>query len=113
MSQHQPSRKMLQAPGNTRSTYLSSEQGQLDRRTARREYLRQYHRDHKARARAYQRQYYRNHKKKSVPEGGAVFLLQRERVRLVFHAGDIMQSPTEKALRIIQLIIAGERQFTM
>ena len=80
----------------------------------RRAYLRRYYEANKEKAREYQRRYNLTHKKKVrlagrlIGAGGV-----REAVRETFNASDIMQSPTEKSARIIQLILKGERYFTI
>ncbi|UCD64980.1 MAG: hypothetical protein JSW34_05995 [Candidatus Zixiibacteriota bacterium] len=78
---------------------------------ARRAYLRRYYQEHKQQAREYQRRYNLLHKKKVRMDGGTQAL--REDVRTTFNASDIMRAPTEKSIRILQLILRGERYFTM
>ena len=80
----------------------------------RRAYLRRYYEANKEKAREYQRRYNLMHKKKARLAGrlaGAGH--NREAVRETFHASDIMQSPPEKSVRIIQLILKGDRYFTI
>lgn len=81
---------------------------------ARRAYLRRYYEANKEKAREYQRQYNLMHKKKArlasrFDEASCL----RQAVRETFNASDIMQSPTEKSVKILQLILRGERYFTM
>ncbi len=81
---------------------------------ARRAYLRRYYEANKEKAREYQRRYNLLHKKKArLALGASGVSTEREAVRETFHASDIMQAPTEKSARIIQLILRGERYFTM
>ncbi len=80
----------------------------------RRAYLRRYYEANKEKAREYQRRYNLTHKKKVRLAGrlaGAGRV--RQEVRETFHASDIMRSPTEKSMQIIQLILKGERHFTI
>ena len=80
----------------------------------RRAYLRRYYEANKEKAREYQRRYNLMHKKKVRLAGQLAGTSgAREAVRETFHASDIMQSTTEKSVRILQLILKGERQFTM
>ena len=79
---------------------------------ARRAYLRRYYQEHKERAREYQRQYNLMHKKK-VRVGDNGSLAPREQIRSTFNASDIMRAPTEKSVRYLQMILSGERYFTM
>lgn len=79
---------------------------------ARRAYLRRYYQEHKERAREYQRQYNLMHKKK-VRLGDNGSTAPRERFRCTFNASDIMRAPTEKSVRYLQMILAGDRYFTM
>ena len=81
---------------------------------ARRAYLRRYYEANKEKAREYQRRYNLMHKKKvrlasRFDEASNL----RQAVRETFNASDIMQSPTEKSVKILQLILRGERYFTM
>ena len=81
---------------------------------ARRAYLRRYYEANKEKAREYQRRYNLMHKKKvrfASKLDGAPRL--RQVVRETFNASDIMQAPTEKSVRILQLILQGERYFTI
>jgi len=81
---------------------------------ARREYQRRYYQMHKEKAKEYQRQYNLTHKKKArVGRGKSNMLASREVVRTTFNTGDIMHSPVEKTLKILEKIIRGERMFTM
>ncbi len=81
---------------------------------ARREYQRRYYQMHKEKAKEYQRQYNLKHKKKARGgRGKANSLCPREVVRTTFNSSDIMHAPAEKAARILDKIIKGERLFTM
>lgn len=79
----------------------------------RRAYLREYYQKNKERAREYQRQYSLKHRRKSTAPGCSSSGTGREAFRTVFNMGDIMQSPTEKSLKILEQILKGERFFTM
>jgi hypothetical protein len=81
---------------------------------ARREYQRRYYQMHKEKAKEYQRQYNLTHKKKArVGRGKSNMIASREVVRSTFNTADIMHSPVEKTLKILEKIIKGERLFTM
>lgn len=81
---------------------------------ARREYQRRYYQMHKEKAKEYQRQYNLTHKKKArVGRGNSNMIASREVVRNTFNTADIMHSPVEKTLKMLEKIIAGERLFTM
>jgi hypothetical protein len=75
----------------------------------RKEYLRQYYLANRDRAREYQRQYSQRYRRKQRFDDEPV----REEVRSTYTVRDIMQLPTEKAVRAINLICRGERAFTM
>ncbi|MEW5993574.1 MAG: hypothetical protein AB1744_04170 [Candidatus Zixiibacteriota bacterium] len=87
--------------------------GKLSTAEARREYQRRYYQVHKEKAKEYQRQYNLTHKKKLRSGGGADNEAPREVVRTTFNTSDIMHSPVEKTIRILEKIIRGERFFTM
>ena len=88
--------------------------GRLSTAEARREYQRRYYQMHKEKAKEYQRQYNLTHKKKARGgRGKASFVAPREVVRTTYNTTDIMHSPVEKTLRILEKIINGERFFTM
>ncbi|MDZ4722829.1 MAG: hypothetical protein SGI97_02825 [candidate division Zixibacteria bacterium] len=88
--------------------------GNLSTAEARREYQRRYYQMHKEKAKEYQRQYNLTHKKKARGgRGKSGFSAQREAVRSTFNTADIMHSPVEKTLRMLEKIINGERLFTM
>ncbi|MEK6945304.1 MAG: hypothetical protein AABW63_00755 [Nanoarchaeota archaeon] len=80
---------------------------------ARREYQRQYYQMHKDKAKEYQRQYNLTHKKKLRGGRGKGKNAEREVVRSTFNTADIMHSPVEKTLKMLEKIISGERLFTM
>ncbi len=79
----------------------------------RKEYLRRYYRENRERAREYQRQYSLKHKRKARAEDLIFGKGRREKIRSIFHQGDIMQSPTEKSIKMLDQILKGERFFTM
>ncbi len=92
----------------------SPKKGKLSTAEARREYQRRYYQMHKEKAKEYQRQYNLTHKKKARGgRGKASFVAPREVVRTTYNTTDIMHSPVEKTLRILEKIINGERFFTM
>ena len=88
--------------------------GKLSTPEARREYQRRYYQMHKEKAKEYQRQYNLTHKKKARGgRGKASFVCPREVIRSTFNTSDIMHSPVEKTLKMLEKIINGERLFTM
>ncbi len=107
------------APASTKeAAELSVEdtpkRGRLSNAEARREYQRRYYQMHKEKAKEYQRQYNLTHKKKARGgRGKASFVAPREVVRTTYNTTDIMHSPVEKTLRILEKIINGDRFFTM
>lgn len=91
----------------------STKKGKLSTAEARREYQRKYYQMHKEKAKEYQRLYNLTHKKKRGGRGKANFDCPREAVRSTFNTGDLMNSPVEKTLKMLEKIISGERLFTM
>ena len=88
--------------------------GKLSTAEARREYQRRYYQMHKEKAKEYQRQYNLTHKKKANGvKGRSNFTAPREVVRTTFNSTDLMHSPVEKTVQMIEKIIKGERFFTM
>jgi hypothetical protein len=88
--------------------------GKLSTAEARREYQRRYYQMHKEKAKEYQRQYNLTHKKKANGgRGRSSVVAPREVVRSTFNTTDIMHSPVEKTVRMLEKIIRGERFFTM
>ena len=88
--------------------------GKLSTAEARREYQRRYYQMHKEKAKEYQRQYNLTHKKKARGgRGKSSIAAPREVVRQTYNTTDIMHSPVEKTIRILEKIIRGERFFTM
>ncbi|MDH4158125.1 MAG: hypothetical protein OEW00_12705 [candidate division Zixibacteria bacterium] len=88
--------------------------GKLSTAEARREYQRRYYQLHKEKAKEYQRQYNLTHKKKANGgKGRSNFVAPREVVRSTFNTTDLMHSPVEKTVRMLEKIIKGERFFTM
>lgn len=92
----------------------TSRKGKLSNAEARREYQRRYYQMHKEKAKEYQRQYNLTHKKKARGGRGKVsFIAPREVVRNTYNTTDLMHSPVEKTLKMLEKIIRGERFFTM
>lgn len=88
--------------------------GKLSTAEARREYQRRYYQMHKEKAKEYQRQYNLTHKKKARGgRGKSSFMAPREVVRNTYNTNDLMHSPVEKTIRMLEKIIKGERFFTM
>mgnify|MGYP003460666761 CR=1 FL=1 len=111
-------RKMNLAHAVTDSTITPDQtqenSGKLSTAEARREYQRRYYQMHKEKAKEYQRQYNLTHKKKLRGGRGKNALnASREVVRSTFNTADIMHSPVEKTLKMLEKIIRGERLFTM
>ncbi|MEW6411555.1 MAG: hypothetical protein AB1483_03675 [Candidatus Zixiibacteriota bacterium] len=108
-------------PAKTNTTTQARTEGRKAKRTgalstaeARREYQRRYYQMHKEKAKEYQRQYNLTHKKKARGgRGKSNFIAPREVVRSTYNTTDIMHSPVEKTIRILEKIIKGERFFTM
>ena len=105
----------ISADSNSMTTEQVPKKGKLYTAEARREYQRRYYQMHKEKAKEYQRQYNLTHKKKVRGGGGgkSAFVAPREVVRTTFNTNDIMHSPVEKTVRILEKIIKGERLFTM
>lgn len=104
--------------GKTPATFVpdseeSEEQSNLSSAERRREYQRRYYQMHKEKAKEYQRQYNLTHKKKLRGGRGKNGMLSRDAVRSTFNMADIMHSPVEKTIWMLQKIINGERFFTM
>ncbi len=87
--------------------------GSLSNAEARREYQRRYYQMHKEKAKEYQRQYNLTHKKKARIGKGKGSDAPREVIRTTFNTNDLMHSPVEKTIRMLEKIINGERFFTM
>jgi hypothetical protein len=84
-------------------------------REARREYQRKYYLAHKEKAKEYQRLYNLTHKKKQragVKDTNGIEFI-RERYKRTINTHDLMHSPVEKTLKMLEGIIKGERFFTM
>jgi hypothetical protein len=111
--------RTVQANTNTESgsvmePAMESMRPKLSSAEARREYQRRYYQMHKEKAKEYQRQYNLTHKKKlRGGRGKSNFSAPREVVRSTFNTADIMHSPVEKTVRMLEKIIRGERLFTM
>jgi hypothetical protein len=76
---------------------------------SRREYLRDYYRKNREKSRQYQREYNLRHKKRVAPTK----LTFEEKLRLrsvTIHASDIMHAAPERAARIINQVVRGDRQ---
>jgi hypothetical protein len=97
----------------TAASEQGKKKGRLSNAEARREYQRRYYQMHKEKAKEYQRQYNLTHKKKLRSGQGGDNSAPREVVRNTFNTSDIMHSPVEKTIRILEKIINGERFFTM
>lgn len=91
----------------------TSKKGKLSTAEARREYQRRYYQMHKEKAKEYQRLYNLTHKKKRGGRGKANFECPREATRQTFNTCDLMNSPVEKTVKMLEKIISGERLFTM
>ena len=108
-----------EATTSTVSAFIGDEEktekkkGSLSTAEARREYQRRYYQLHKEKAKEYQRQYNLTHKKKARGKGKVGFSAPREVVRSTFNTADLMHSPVEKTLKMLEQIINGERFFTM
>ena len=107
------------APAETRTKAAADREEQFKRKSrlstaeARREYQRRYYQMHKEKAKEYQRQYNLTHKKKArVGRGKSNMIASREVVRSTFNTADLMHSPVEKTLKMLEKIIKGERLFT-
>ncbi|MFH1374585.1 MAG: hypothetical protein ABII79_12395 [bacterium] len=98
----------------SREKEKGKKKGKLSTAEARREYQRRYYQMHKEKAKEYQRRYNLTHKKKlRSGQGQTGQSAPREVVRSTFNTTDIMHSPVEKTIRILEKIIKGERFFTM
>lgn len=98
----------------SKSQEKGKKKGKLSTAEARREYQRRYYLMHKEKAKEYQRQYNLTHKKKvGGGRGKSGVAAPREVVRATFNTADIMHSPVEKTIQILEKIIKGERFFTM
>ncbi len=92
----------------------TKKKSRLSTAEARREYQRRYYQMHKEKAKEYQRQYNLTHKKKArAGRGKSSVVASREVVRSTFNTQDLMHSPVEKTLKMLEKIIKGERLFTM
>jgi len=110
--------RITPAKANTESTIMAdvreAQKPKLSSAEARREYQRRYYQMHKEKAKEYQRQYNLTHKKKlRGGRGKTGGNASREVVRSTFNTADIMHSPVEKTVRMLEKIIRGERLFTM
>ncbi len=81
-------------------------------------YFRQYYLAHREKAKKYQRQYNLLHKKKPKGKrppgarGKNAMEFKRDVMRMTYNTHDLMNSPAEKTLKMLQKIIAGEKMFT-
>ncbi|PWB69212.1 hypothetical protein C3F09_10505 [candidate division GN15 bacterium] len=108
--------RQVQASTSTESSGAEGKEtrSKLSTAEARREYQRRYYQLHKEKAKEYQRQYNLTHKKKlRAGRGKASLSVSREVVRSTFNTADIMHSPVEKTLKMLDQIIKGKRLFTM
>lgn len=105
---------MISAASEAEFKPREKKKGKLSTAEARRDYQRQYYQKHKEKAKEYQRQYNLTHKKKARGGKGKTGLTApREVVRSTFNTADLMHSPVEKTIRMLEQIIKGERLFTM
>ncbi|MBU0984507.1 MAG: hypothetical protein KKA42_11590 [candidate division Zixibacteria bacterium] len=80
----------------------------------RREYFREYYRKNRERAREYQREYSLRYRRKARPISTAGRPMgARQAIRGTYTITDIMRSPTEKTVRMLEGILNGDRHFTM
>ena len=85
----------------------------------RKAYQAAYYQAHKEEANEYQKAYHQAHKAKINAERRRntrlknTKIIKRESYKATYHQGDIMHSPVEKSLRMINQILRGERGFTM
>jgi len=86
----------------------------------RREYQRKYYQAHKEKAQAYQRLYNLTHKKTKKKTGRRVnnhfrvsFDCPREEAKLTFNSCDLINAHGDKAVRMVNQILSGERMFTV
>ena len=113
-ARNNPAKTDSSAAANGSEILPSSLKSRLSAAEARREYQRRYYQMHKEKAKEYQRQYNLTHKKKlRGGRGKANLSASREVVRSTFNTADIMHSPVEKTIRMLEKIIRGERLFTM
>ncbi len=104
----------LVRPADAKPVKNKRGKGKLSTPEVRREYQRRYYQLHKEKAKEYQRQYNLTHKKKARGgRGKANFVCPREDIRQTFNTSDIMHTPVEKTLKILEKIINGDRLFTM
>ncbi|MDD4052098.1 MAG: hypothetical protein PHR28_09400 [candidate division Zixibacteria bacterium] len=95
------------------SSTSDTKQGSLSTAETRRDYQRRYYQMHKEKAKEYQRLYNLTHKKKRGGRGKANFICPREAARMTYNTCDLMNSPVEKTLKMLEKIINGDRLFTM
>ncbi len=82
----------------------------------RQEYQREYYLAHREKAKEYQRQYNLLHKKKQrLPgaKGKNALEFKRDMIKMTYNTHDLMYSPAEKTIKMLQEIISGEKMFTM
>lgn len=100
--------------GSVQEKAVITTKPRLSSAETRREYQRRYYQMHKEKAKEYQRQYNLTHKKKlRGGRGKSNLAASREVIRSTFNTADIMHSPVEKTVRMLEKIIRGERLFTM
>ena len=79
----------------------------------RKEYQKRYYQEHKEHAKAYQRQYKLTYIRKQKPKKSAGSSpSSREPYKSAYTASDIIYSPIEKTLKMLEKIIRGERFYT-
>lgn len=81
---------------------------------SRQEYQRRYYQANKGKAKEYQRLYNRQHKKSRCDPGRrSAFIRTREARKICWNAVELRNIHGDKAVRIINKILAGELSFTM
>lgn len=78
---------------------------------SRRKYLQEYYQKNKEKARSYQRLYNLNHRKK-FDINRINFIQTREPIQMTYTVRDIALAPTEKSLKMFNLILNQKRFFS-
>jgi len=86
-------------------------------RIRRKKYMHDYYLAHREKALQYAKKYRREHPRRNPRKRGrkqkAPYKWKRQPVCETYHQSDIMHAPVEKALKMLELIIARKRYFTM
>jgi len=86
-------------------------------RIRRKKYMHDYYLAHRGKALQYAKKYRREHPRRNPRKRGRKQKVphkwKRQSVCETYHHSDIMHAPVEKALKILAMILSGERQFTM